>query len=979
MSMPASMPARPMQRPMNMPARPQPQQPQQQIQNQFNSLSLSATPTNPTLATNPTLNPTNPTLNPTMNPMNPTLPMNMNSSTRFQQIHPQTQTQTQSHGPHPPPHQPPHQNQNQFQNQFQPIISQQNQQMQQQMQPNGYAQQGFQQQTPPPPNQFQPLLSNYQQMQTPMQTPMQAPMQAPMQFQQAPLPPMQFQQQQQQQQRGPGGINPDSIPSVVEVRCLDQELYNSTPFFTSSRTVPPLSSTAFKTIDQGNASPRFIRSSLYTIPATDEMVKTCAIPFGVTIQPLAELGHDEDPIPVVDFGGEGPVRCSRCQAYANPYFQFINGGRLFICNLCSFSNEVPSSYFSNLDMSGRRIDIQQRPELILGSCEFAVHGAYCLRPPRPVSFLFALDVSMLARQSGMVRVFSDALKYFLYAGVYRLPPGARVGIFSFDKALHFYNLTAGLERFQMMVVGDVTDSFCPIQEGLLVDPVESRTLIEELLDALPNLFTSTGAVEESAAGSACKVGFEGLKKSGGKLCVFMAQLPGIGEGVLSPREDAKILGTDKEKSLFEPQEYFWTKLGQECAVNGVCVDMYMFPANGYIDVATTGAISALSGGEIYYYSQFEASKQGIKFANDLQRALGRPFGYEGLLRVRVSNGLKIDDYLGNFYMKNATDIECAGINSLKSFIAILKHDSGAKLEENAESFIQAALLYTTSDGQRRVRVHNLAFSNSSNYESVFRNSSVEGVVSILSRQMIQQAYTVPLSFLRTSLLGSIAKILAAFRQYAAKQPARGQLVLPETLKLGPILALSLLKNRAFRGGRIASSDLRVYSMRLLNGLNVSELMAYLYAQVYDCSYPIEKEGGEFPVVRISTKRLLTNGIYLAENGRHLFMFVGKDVDSARLSSIFGYSNLQSIPLSYELPALDTSHSHQIRRAIETMRASRPRFMHLNICRQGLDGACEARFANLMIEDGNFEGPSYADYIVQVHRSIEKDLSAVGGR
>ncbi|KAJ3332353.1 COPII coat Sec23p-Sfb3p heterodimer component, partial [Kappamyces sp. JEL0680] len=411
------------------------------------------------------------------------------------------------------------------------------------------------------------------------------------------------------------------------------------------------------------------------------------------------------PIPVVDFGKSGPIRCSRCQAYANPFFQFINGGRLFICNLCSFSNEVPPNYFSNLDMNGRRIDLNQRPELLMGSCEFAVQDQYCARPPTPVSYLFVVDVSWNAVQNGMLATFSSALKHFLYSGQFAIPAGARVGIVTFDRTIHFYNLKPTLESFQMMVVGDLLDVFSPLQEGLLVDPVASRPLVESLLDALPTMF-GTNKVGDAALGSACKAGFEALKNFGGKMSVFQTMLPTTGEGVLKMRDDPKILGTDKEKSLFEPQEYFWTKLGQECAVNGVSIDLYLFPASGYIDVATVGALSALSGGEVQLYSGFDANRQGIKFANDLQRSLARTFGYDALLRIRISNGLKIEDYLGNFFMKNATDIECAGIDSLKSFACVLKHEG--KLDERQDSFVQAALLYTTADGHRRVRVHNLA-------------------------------------------------------------------------------------------------------------------------------------------------------------------------------------------------------------------------------------------------------------------------------
>lgn len=75
-------------------------------------------------------------------------------------------------------------------------------------------------------------------------------------------------------------------------------------------------------------------------------------------------------IPVIDFGESGPVRCERCKAYVNPFMQFIEGGRKFTCNLCKFTTDVPAQYFSNLDMSGRRVDLQYRPELQFGSVEF---------------------------------------------------------------------------------------------------------------------------------------------------------------------------------------------------------------------------------------------------------------------------------------------------------------------------------------------------------------------------------------------------------------------------------------------------------------------------------------------------------------------------------------------------------------------------------------------------------------------------------
>ena len=37
---------------------------------------------------------------------------------------------------------------------------------------------------------------------------------------------------------------------------------------------------------------------------------------------------------LVDMGPNGPLRCSGCGAYMNPYMQFSNDGAAFTCNFC---------------------------------------------------------------------------------------------------------------------------------------------------------------------------------------------------------------------------------------------------------------------------------------------------------------------------------------------------------------------------------------------------------------------------------------------------------------------------------------------------------------------------------------------------------------------------------------------------------------------------------------------------------------------
>lgn len=75
----------------------------------------------------------------------------------------------------------------------------------------------------------------------------------------------------------------------------------------------------------------------------------------------------------------------------------------------SFLCTVPSDYFAHVDANGRRVDLDQRPELVKGSVEFIAPSEYMVRPPMPPMYFFLIDVSISAVQSGMLEVicYSD--------------------------------------------------------------------------------------------------------------------------------------------------------------------------------------------------------------------------------------------------------------------------------------------------------------------------------------------------------------------------------------------------------------------------------------------------------------------------------------------------------------------------------------------------------------------------------------------
>ncbi|KAF9158383.1 COPII coat Sec23p-Sfb3p heterodimer component [Actinomortierella ambigua] len=846
----------------------------------------------------------------------------------------------------------------------------------------GYAQQQ-QQPLPPLPGQGMPPAPQPYQHAPATQPYQQAPVgQQPYQAQhQQPAAPRPQQQAQPQAGNRPR-LDPDQIPSPVTVQEADQVEWDEKPFITSSRTsATPLASTDFVATDGGNCNPKFFRMTTYNIPSTEDLLSTSQLPMGLIIQPLAQLRPDEAPIETVDFGEAGPARCRRCKAYINPYMIFTDGGRRFVCNMCLFENEIDPNYFCNLDMNGRRCDLDQRPELRNGTIEFAVPKEYWSKTPMAAAYVFAIDVSWNSIQSGMLSQTVQGIKEAIWDenGQSRLAPGVQIGILTYDKNVHFYNLSASLEQAQMMVVPDVNDVFVPLSDGFLVNPETSQQVVGSLLDTLPQLFAENKTTEP-VIGAVVQAVRMALENRGGKLILFQTALPTYGPGALKHREDSKLYGTDKERQLYAPQDDFYKKLAESCVDAGLSIDLFMFP-NAYMDVATLGCLPSITGGETFFYPHFHASRDGFKLRGNIARLVQRPFGFNALMRVRCSAGLRIAEHFGNLHMKNSTDVELAGLDSEKAYGVLVKHEG--KLDEKTEASFQVALLYTTADGRRRVRVHNFSTPVASLLGNVFRWADMDTTINFLSKGAVAQALSRPMNEVRDALTDKCVKILSAYRKNCASSTAPGQLILPESFKLFPLYALSMLKSKPLRsGGKGINSDMRVHQMRMLKSMGVSESIVFFYPRMFDL-HNLTAEMGSMDhtgkvrlprLVRVSYARLSPQGAYLLENGQNAWLWLGRECDGQFLQDVFGVSALEQVDITQrELPVLETATSMQLRAIVNYVQSQRGKCLGLTLVRQGLD-QLELEFSEQLVEDKNNEAMSYVDYLCQIHRMIQTEVT-----
>ncbi|KAI1942150.1 COPII coat Sec23p-Sfb3p heterodimer component [Ophidiomyces ophidiicola] len=791
-----------------------------------------------------------------------------------------------------------------------------------------------------------------------------------------------------------GKVDPAHIPGVPSSRDLAAQYYLNQVYPTLAHHRPPPATIPFIAQDQGVSSPKFARLTLNNIPFSADTLSSTSLPLGMIIQPLAPLDSGEQTVPVLDFGDAGPPRCRRCRTYINPFMIFKAGGNKFICNMCTFPNDTQPEYYAPLDHSGVRVDRMHRPELMLGTVEFMVPKEYWNKEPVGLRWLFVLDVSQEAVNSGFLEACCEGIMGALYGGDeenedgndeisnQRLPPAAKVGIVTFDKEIHFYNLSSSLQQAQMIVMPDLDDPFVPLNEGLFVDRHDSKHVISSLLSQIPTLFSQIKNPEPALLPT-INAAFSALQETGGKILCSLASLPTWGPGHLFLREDGKGQGTDAEKRLFTTEHAGWKKVAMKMAENGVGLDFFVAASGGkYIDIATIGHASAVSGGEVFLYPNFQAPRDVLKLSSELSHSINRETGFQALLKVRCSNGLQVTAYHGNFLQHTfGADLLIGSVDADKAFGVTFNHDG--KLDSKIDAHFQAALLYTTANGQRRVRCINSVAAVNEGGMDTMQCLDQDAIVNILIKEAASKMPEKSLKDIRASLSEKTIDILASYRKNFSTSQPPGQLVLPEHLKEFPMYLLSSIKSRPFKGGQ-EPSDRRVHDLRMLRSFGCRELGLYLYPRIIPIHNMRPEDGfanseGKLqvpPSIRASFSQIDEGGAYIVDNGQICLIWIHANVSPNLLEDLFGsgHTSLASLDANTSsLPVLESHLNAQVRNILQylsTIRGSKA--VAIQLARQGLDGA-EYEFARLLVEDRNSEAQNYVDWLVHLHRQIQLEL------
>ncbi|XP_053619272.1 protein transport protein Sec24C isoform X1 [Plodia interpunctella] len=783
--------------------------------------------------------------------------------------------------------------------------------------------------------------------------------------QQPSYPGQQYQQPQKQ-------LDPDHMPSPIQVMADDQANRGGVFVTNEKGQVPPLVTTDFVVDDKGNASPRYIRSSMYSVPVTADLLKQTSVPFCVVISPMAEtVGAELEP-PLLDFAAltnspsMGPVRCSRCKAYMCPNMKFIDAGRHFKCAFCKATTEVPmeyTQYINGMQQYGR-----VPAEMALGAYEIVATKEYCRNNtlPNPPAIVFVIDVSYNSIKSGLLECICENILSIIEAMPKDEQTGkswTRVGFITYSSTVHFYNIKGSLAQPQMLSVGDVSDMFVPLLEGFLSLPEESGSVLTSLLQQLPAMFQGNKETETILL-PAVQAGLEALKAAdtAGQLLVFHTTLPTYNApGKLVNREERKLLGTDKEKQILAPQSTAYNELGQSCSAAGVSVELFVCN-NSYVDAATIGQLPRLTGGQLHKYTYFTADVDGPRLVQDVSRVVSRPSAHDAVMRVRCSTGVRATDFFGHFFMSNTTDVELAAIDSDKAIGIEIKHDD--KLTNEDGVYIQAALLYTARSGQRRLRVLNLALNVAQQLADVYRSVELDTCVNFLTKQAVWVLRESTPRAVREGLTSRCARSLACYRRHCASPSSAGQLVLPESMKLLPLYTNCLLRSDAVAGGPELTCDDRSCAMYRALTADVAASAAHTYPRLL----PLLSRADAAPL-RASVDKMSDRGVYLLENGVHMLLWVGAQAPAEFVRDVFGVSSPQQIDTQVcELPELDNANSARVRGLVDEIRVKRRSAMRLTLMRQ--HDKLETVLRHFLVEDRGVDGSaSYVDFLCHIHKEV----------
>ena len=311
----------------------------------------------------------------------------------------------------------------------------------------------------------------------------------------------------------------------------------------------------------------------------------------------------------------------------------------------------------------------------------------------------------------------------------------------------------------------------------------------------------------------------------------------------APGKTKAIMGTPNEIKVLRPDIPWYKDTAIEFSRQQISVDMFLFPYQ-YMDVSALSELPKYTSGALFSYVGFHPEKDGPRFESELHKRLTQTTAFEAVMRIRCTKGMRITNFYGNFFIRGTDLLALPNCTSDSVFAFDLVHD-----EQNMPSSvvtIQAALLYTSSNGQRRIRVMTQAFPLTNSIPEFMSSIDAEATCCLMSKQALDLSMKTTIDNARMRLQQTCAEVIRASKGgrsvsgYSVPPPGApgggltdgGDADIPENLELLPVYTLAMMKNVAFRGGTDVHPDERICAQFALNSMWVDQCRDYIYPRMF---------------------------------------------------------------------------------------------------------------------------------------------------
>lgn len=444
----------------------------------------------------------------------------------------------------------------------------------------------------------------------------------------------------------------------------------------------------------------FISVVSKVVPKSLKVFESMGIPYACTVSPNMEVQ-----LPQVQFPRNSIPRCLYCKGFISLYCNIYLEEKTWQCALCTYTNTFSEAYF--------QIYHPSRTELSLLNYEFFAEEPNMKRAPMCPHYTFLLDISKDSCESGFLHSICTSLLNLL-PNLNLIPEERTQFTFIlYDKSVHFISLGP---RPQIHTVSESeSDLYLPIpQDFLHINVLENLTFIETTLNIIKNL---KGQDNSNGLKKAITASQLVMENNGGKILVFICN---SNLEIAHPKHLLLMATTD-----------FYHEIGQEFVEDNIGCDIFV-TANAYCGLFTLGELAKITGGDVYFYENFDREKNHEHLEADVKRSVLSRKAWEACLRLRISQDWKILLRYGHFFLKKDLILwPCISKTSVT-------YDMCPRYNENTEAYLnfQASLLYTSSEGVRLVRVMNYQVSVDESIENFLKSISCNDIVNLLMKHSL---------------------------------------------------------------------------------------------------------------------------------------------------------------------------------------------------------------------------------------------------